>query len=218
MVDICPTITVDNSDDYQQYMERIVPFAIRIHIDLADGSLTENKLINPDQVWWPGGVRADIHVMSKQPAKHLPLLIDLKPQLIIIHAESDGDFKWLADTIHKNDIEVGVALLATTPASVLFESLHLIDHVLIFSGELGHYGGQADLSLLQKVHSLKTFKPQLEIGWDGGINDSNIFELSSSGVEVLNVGGFLQQATSIEEAYARLEKVAKGSGEVSNDH
>jgi ribulose-phosphate 3-epimerase len=212
MVDICPTVTVSDSEDYQQYMERLAPFVVRVHIDLADGSLTENKLINPDQIWWPGGVRADIHVMSKQPVKYLPLLLDLKPQLIIIHAEADGEFKWLADTLHNNGIETGVALLTATPADLLFKSLHLIDHVLIFSGNLGRYGGQANPLLLNKVRSLKAMKPQLEIGWDGGVNDSNVAPLVAGGVEVLNVGSYLERATSFEEAYSRLEKAVQGQG------
>jgi len=218
MVDICPTVTVNDSEDYRQYMERIVTFAVRIHIDLADGSLTENKLISPDQIWWPGGVRADIHVMSKQPVRHLPLLMDLRPQLIIVHAEAEGDFSWLAETLHNNDIEIGVALLAATPAEILFKSLHHIDHVLIFSGDLGHYGGQADLSLLSKARSLKAIKPQLEISWDGGINDSNVAQLITGGIEVLNVGSYLEKAASIREAYASLEKAVKGSDGVNYDH
>jgi ribulose-phosphate 3-epimerase len=217
MIDICPTITVNNSDDYQHYIERIALFAVRIHIDLADGTLTENKLINPDLIWWPGGVRADIHIMYKYPDRHLPLIMDLRPQLIIVHAEADGDFNWLANTLHNNGMEVGVALLADTPANVLFESISLIDHVLIFSGNLGSYGGQANLSLLDKVHQLKTIKPQLEIGWDGGINESNTLALVNGGIDVLNVGKYLQQAESIEEAYARLEKVVKGNNTVNND-
>ena len=114
--------------DYQQYIERIAPFTVRIHIDLADGTLTDNKLINPDLICWPGGVRADIHIMYKHPDRHLPLIMDLRPQLIIVHAEADGDFNWLASTLHRNGMEVGVALLANTPANVLFESIGLIDH------------------------------------------------------------------------------------------
>ena len=38
-----------------------------------------------------------------------------------------------------------MALLPTTPVSAITPALHMIDHVLIFSGDLGHYGGQADL-------------------------------------------------------------------------
>lgn len=218
MIDICPTITVNNSDDYQRYIERIASFAVRIHIDLADGTLTENKLINPDLIWWPGGVRADVHIMYKYPDRHFTLIMDLKPQLIIVHAEADGDFKWLANTLHNNGMEVGVALLAETPANVLFESIGLIDHVLIFSGNLGSYGGQADLSLLEKAHSLKAVKPQLEISWDGGINENNALALINGGVDVLNVGKYLQQAKSVEEAYARLEKVVKGNSTETNDN
>jgi ribulose-phosphate 3-epimerase len=218
MVDICPTITASNSDDYQQYIERVTPFAARIHIDLADGTITENILINPDLIWWPGGVRADIHVMYQQPMEHLPIFISLKPQLIIIQAESDGNFSWLAEALHKNGIEVGVALLAETPPNILFNSLEIIDHVLIFSGYLGHYGGQANLSLLEKVRSLKAIKPQLEVSWDGGVNDTNALTLAKGGIDVLNVGDYLQHSPSAEVAYARLEKTVNRGRGIINDN
>ncbi len=218
MVDICPTVTVDNSDKYQQYIKRISPFATRVHIDIADGTITDNKLINPDLIWWPGGVRADIHVMYLQPDRHLPLLMSLRPQLIIVHAEAEGDFNLLAEKLHEHGMEVGVALLAETPANILFESIRIIDHVLIFSGKLGSYGGQTDLGLLKKVQDLKAVRPQLEIGWDGGINDSNASQLVAGGVDVLNVGGYLETADSTEEAYVRLEKAIAGDRTLNNDN
>jgi len=89
---------------------------------------------------------------------------------------------------------------------------------LIFSGDLGHYGGQADLALLSKARILKRMKPQLEIGWDGGINNSNAAQLISGGVEVLNAGSFLEKAAVIGEAYASLEKTVQGTVGVDNDH
>src|SRR5690606_36219400 len=98
----------------------------------------------------------------------------------------------------------GVALLKDTPASAIEPYIDQIEHVLVFSGDLGYYGGKADLALLSKVTELKKMKPSLEIGWDGGINDHNASELVKGGVDVLNVGGFIQKATDPEDAYAIL--------------
>lgn len=214
---ICPAVTVDEPHTYREQMEQFASFAIRLHIDLADGTLTPNRLIPLDQIWWPGGMRADLHVMDRQPANHTELLVSLGPQLVIIHAEAEGDFDTFAAELHGHGIEVGVALLPQTSVDVIATSLAAIDHVLIFSGDLGHYGGQADLSLLQKARQLRALKPTLEIGWDGGINDQNIRSLIDGGVDVLNVGGYIARAQEPAEAFASLQALADNTNHGQTD-
>jgi ribulose-phosphate 3-epimerase len=97
-----------------------------------------------------------------------------------------------------------------TPVSYIEAGLQWVDHVLIYSGSLGTFGGQADLGLLTKVRQLRNLKPQLEIGWDGGVNDRNAAELVKAGVDVLNTGGFVHKAQDPYAAYATLEQVIDG--------
>lgn len=208
MTTICPTITAPESHTYRAQVERIEPFAVRWHIDVSDGEFTPRKLIDIDKLWWPGNVQVDLHVMSKYPADHLELFIVQHPRLIIIHAESEGDFTAWTTALHRHGIEVGVALSPGTPVSLIGGALELIDHVLIFSGNPGYQGGShADLDLLSKVAQLRQLKPTLEIGWDGGVNDENARTLSEAGIDVLNVGGFIHDAHNPQAAYARLEAV-----------
>ena len=208
MTTICPTVTVTEPHAYREQVEKIIPFALRVHIDLSDGIFSPVKLIDIDNVWWPGGMRADLHVMYQNPTEHLPAMTALGPQLIIVHAEADGDFASFAKLLHNHGIEVGVALLPSTPVAAIAPALAMIDHVLIFSGDLGHYGGQADLNLLSKVRELRTLKPTLEIGWDGGVNDQNVQALVHGGVDVLNAGGYIANAENPAQAYATLKALA----------
>lgn len=204
---ICPTVTADNAKTYSEQMEQIADYAVRVHIDLSDGLFTPNKLLEIDQVWWPGGVRADLHVMMKRPFEYTDEYLALGPQLVIVHAEAQGDFDAFAARMHTHGIETGVALLQDTPVEVIVSALPLIDHVLIFSGDLGYFGGKTDLGLLDKVKKLKQLKPSLEIGWDGGINEQNARALKDGGVDVLNVGGFIHKSQNPEAAYEQLKHV-----------
>jgi ribulose-phosphate 3-epimerase len=207
---ICPTVTTDDPAVYQRQIEQTLSYAHRIHIDLADGVFTRNRLMEVEDVWWPGGVRADLHVMYKQPFEHLAVLLSLRPQLIIVHAEAEGDFVDFAQQAHHYGIEVGVALLPETPVAAIQPALDMIDHVLIFSGNLGHFGGHADMSLLGKAQQLKALKPRLELGWDGGVNDQNAKLLALGGIDVLNAGGYLHGAVKPETAYATLKAAIEG--------
>lgn len=205
-VTICPTITAEEPHGYRSQVERIEPFAVRWHIDVADGLFAPHKLIDLDYLWWPGNVQVDVHMMYKNPMQHLELLVVQHPRLVIVHAECEGDFEQWANTLHYHGIEVGVALLPGTPVSVIAEALPHIDHVLVFSGNLGYQGGsQADLRLLEKVQQLRALKPTLEIGWDGGVNDQNAATIAAAGVDVLNVGGYIQHAPNPQAAYAKLK-------------
>lgn len=209
MIDICPTVTAEDPHSYREQIERIADFATRIHIDLSDGSLAPNKLIDLDKVWWPGGVRADLHAMLADPFEHVELYRVLGPQLVIVHAEAKGDFAAFAEKMHHHGIETGVALLPSTDVELIIPGLEMIDHVMIFSGNLGYFGGQADLGLLDKVKRLKELKPSIEIGWDGGINNENAKVLTEGGVEVLNVGGFIHRNPNPSDAYHELVELVR---------
>ncbi len=205
MAIICPTVLAGNEHTYRQQMERVAKFAKRIQIDLMDGVFAPHKSVGIESVWWPVGVTADIHLMYQNPDDQLASLVALNPNLVIVHAEADGDFYNLSETLKDKGIRVGLALLKDTPVSKIEPVLDTIDHVLIFSGQLGSFGGQADLDLLEKVQAIKVINPAIEIGWDGGINELNTQQLVAGGVDVLNVGGFLQRAPHPHDAYARLE-------------
>lgn len=205
MAIICPTVLAETPAEYKAQLARITPFARRIQIDLSDGEFTTPKTVELDEVHWPSSVKADLHLMYKNPARHMRAIVKLKPHLVIVHAESSGDFMTFAKILHKLGIKVGVALLPETPASAIKPALELIDHVMIFSGTLGKFGGSADLDLLIKAQALKHLKKSLEIGWDGGVNERNAHLLAAGGVDVLNVGGAIQKATDPAKAYATLK-------------
>lgn len=202
-VTICPTVMTDDVDEYRRQMEEIAQYATRVHIDLGDGVFTR-KFLSVEDVWWPAGMRADLHVMYKEPFLHIPAMKALAPQLVIVHAEADGDFMAFAREMHRHGIEAGVALLRETPVEAIVQALEVIDHVLIFAGTLGQNTGPGgvNLDVLVKAKQLKLLKPQLEIGWDGGANDQNAKVLADGGVEVINCGGYLHGADPIAAWHA----------------
>lgn len=203
---VAPCVTAPDAHAYREQMARVAPFADRVHIDFSDGILAPVKLINPIQAYWPEGVLADLHVMVKNPAEHLETIISLQPNLVILHAESDGDLLGMMRQLRAVNIKTGVALLQATEPESAHNLIADADHVLIFSGDLGHFGGTADLTLLKKVGQIRAISANVEVGWDGGVGPDNIAQLSMGGVEVFNAGGAIQSAPDPQEAYATLVK------------
>lgn len=211
---ICPTITAYSKDEYKKQMDKIVHFCHRVQIDLTDGKFTPEKTVVAAEAWWPAGFKADLHLMYKEPLAAVMELVGHKPNLIIVHAEAKASFDEAAKICRHHKVDFGVALLPQTEADSIKKYLHDVAHVLIFSGNLGHQGGSsADLSLLEKSEELRKLKPELEIGWDGGVNDQNIAELVYGGIDVINVGGYIQSAEDPAKAFEALQRIADETGE-----
>ncbi len=210
MAVICPTVTAYDTHEYRAQMEFLEKFAKRIHIDLMDGVFAPTKSPPLETVWWPDGIIADIHLMYQEPEPHLGQLTKLKPHLVIIQAEADVDHAEFAERLHAAGIKAGLALLQNTSAASVAALLEHFDHVMIFSGNLGHHGGsEVDFKLLDKVRELRAGYPEIEIAWDGGVNADNIRRLAEGGVNAFGVGGFIHKAPDPQEAYAKLERIVK---------
>ncbi len=209
---ICPTILAAEPKQYKEQIERVASFAHRLQIDLTDGIFAGPLTVDVKEAWWPAATLADFHLMYDHPLPTVKIILKHHPHLIIVHAEAKGRFDEVLDYCQSRKVKVGVALLQKTKPQLILPALNRIDHVLIFSGELGKQGGNAHLDLLEKVFFLKSQKPSLEIGWDGGINDQNVSELVAGGVDVLNVGGFIQKAQDPKKAFETLQRVADETG------
>ncbi len=207
MAIVCPAVLARDAHEYQTQIKRVEGFADRIQIDVTDGDFAKNTTVTLEQVWLPATIKADLHLMYKNPEAVLHDCIRLKPHMVIVHAEAEGVFYNIKSKLDKHAIKTGVALLAKTSTHVLKPSLKYIDHIMMFSGDLGMFGGIADLSLLTKVRQLKEWKPELEIGWDGGVNDSNAAKLVEGGVDVLNVGGYIQNAVEPRQNFLYLQRI-----------
>lgn len=204
MAEIAPCITVESMDDYQAAIERLKPFAERVHIDISDGEFAPTNLVGADQLSWPSEWRVDIHAMVTKPSQHLDALIERKPHTIILHAEANENLLPIINHIKQAGIRTGLALLKTTVPKTISGLLEIVDHALIFSGNLGHYGGKASMMQLEKVRLVRMIHPDIEVGWDGGASLDNAYSLSQGGVDVINSGGAINSADDPEAVYRKM--------------
>ena len=211
MATVVPCVTATDAHAYREQMARVAPFAKRVHVDFSDGEFSPVKLINPVQAYWPEGMVADLHLMLKNPEAHLETVVSLNPGLVIVHAESQGNLTGFVLQLRALGIRTGVALLQKTEPATARQLIAEVDHVLIFSGDLGHFGGQADLTLLKKVAQIKAINSTAEIGWDGGVGLENAAQLALGGIEVLNAGGAIQRAEDPKATYKQLAELAARS-------
>lgn len=203
---VAPCITAETPELFRMAIEKVQNFAERVHIDISDGEFTPNFLLGLNQIWWPQNWQVDVHLMAKRPSEYVQQLIAMKPSLIILHVESAENIIPSLDMIRSAGIKTGIALLKPTVPSTVVDLIKSVDHVMVFTGTLGTYGGVASLMQLEKVRLIKNINPEVEIGWDGGVNIDNAFTLKQGQVDVLNSGGAIMNAPDPGAAYASLVK------------
>lgn len=204
MSKITPAILTDNPEEYKDRIEALAGIVDTVHVDYSDGEFAPTLTISPNDMWWPDEWKAAIHAMVARPSEHVDALIAKKPDLIIFHAEASEDITPSIKKIQNAGIRAGVALLRSTVPSQVKPLLEIADHILIFSGELGRYGGKASLMQLEKIRLIRAIRPSVEIGWDGGVNAENAFSLVQGGVDVLDVGGEFARSKDVKATYQKL--------------
>lgn len=209
-VSIVPTITTDNKQDYRAQVERINVFTRRVQIDVTDGVFAPSQLLDITNIWWPKNWEADLHLMVARPSDHLDTVLKLSPSLCILHAEASEDLLPTFEILKNAGIKTGVALLPSTYPGNVKPYIDAADHVLIFAGQLGFQGGQADLMQMEKIPLVRNMKPDVEIGWDGGANITNVRALAHADLDVINVGSAISTASDpgvvFQELVAEIDK------------
>lgn len=201
---IVPTITTDNPEAFHQNLTNFSKFSSRIQVDASDGTFAPTALVPLSNMAFPDNLTIDLHLMTARPSEHLPEVLRLKPSLCIVHAEVDDDLVAVFTQLKTAGIKVGLALLKGTFPGLIRTLLTQADHAMIFAGELGKQGGAIDMLQIEKVPLLRRIKPELEIGWDGGANLSNVRALAHGGVDVINVGSAITNAADPAAMYQSL--------------
>ena len=209
-VSIVPTVLSDNKQEYREQIERINAFTRRVQIDVTDDEFAPSETLDITNIWWPKNWEADLHLMVSKPSEYVDTILKLSPALCILHAEAGEDLLPTFNTLKNAGIRVGVALLPTTYPGNVKQYIEAADHVLIFAGHLGVQGGQADMMQTEKIPLVRNMKPEVEIGWDGGANISNVRALAHADLDVINVGAAIalspNPAETFQELVAEIDK------------
>lgn len=213
-VSIVPTILTNNKQDFRAQVERVNVFTRRVQIDVTDGVFATNPTLDITDIWWPNGWQTDLHLMVKNPSKYIETILKLRPSLVFFHAEVEENLLESFEILKQNGIKVGVALLQSTYPGAVKQYIEAADAVLIFAGQLGMQGGVANMLQTEKIALVRNIKSDVEIGWDGGANLSNIRALAHVDLDVINVGSALSMAEDPAAVYAEMVAEIDKSGVV----
>lgn len=209
MASIAPTILATTPEDYAKRIDNVKPFAKRLHIDVCDGVFIDTRTVGLSQVYDIDGVPFDLHLMVVHPEGQLEHILSLQPHLVIVHYETEGDRELLYQNLRDSDICTGLAINPETSIEQVAHILPTIDHLLVFTGRLGHNGGEFRADCLDKIAAAKAINPDLEVAVDGGIDQATARLAVEAGADLLDCGSFIHDHADPEVAYVALAAIVE---------
>lgn len=195
MVKIAPSILSADFSKLGEEVKSIVEAgADWIHIDVMDGSFVPNITIGPLVVKAIRKVTTatfDVHLMIDNPDRYIKDFVDAGADIITVHAEATTHLHRTIQLIKSFGVKAGVSLNPATSEDVLKYVASDIDMVLVMSVNPG-FGGQSFIdSQLEKIKSIKTLYPSLDIQVDGGVNEKTAKQCISQGANILVAGSYV---------------------------
>lgn len=167
----------------------------RIHIDVMDG-----HFVPPISIGYPpiqsirsrGSYFFDTHLMVSNPEHHIEQCAQAGCNAVTFHIETVDHVHRLIETIRRQSMQVGVAVLPKTPIDALTYILDAVDIVLVMLVDPGFSGQQIIPAMLTKLEELNTYKQQKKMNFgisvDGGVHPENIHTLIDKGANYLISG------------------------------
>lgn len=177
-------------------LERDVTNAVRwgadwLHVDVMDAHFVRPLTFGAPMVEHLRkicGIPLDVHLMTDRPDQLARDVLDAGADIVTFHVEAAEDPAALIALIHERGAKAGIAIKPYTPVEAVVPYLETVDMVLVMTVEPG-YGGQKLMThTLEKARSLRERCPDLWIQADGGLCDSTIRDVISSGFNVLVAG------------------------------
>jgi ribulose-phosphate 3-epimerase len=182
-----------------------------IHVDVMDGHFVPNLSVGPPVVRAlrrTTDLPLDVHLMIEEPDRYLDAFIDAGANWVSVHVETHTHLQRTLDRLRKRGVRAGVAINPATPLAALDEIMPDVDFVLAMTVNPG-FGGQTLMPrTLAKVRALRQTISSLglvtQIEADGGIDEANIREVVTAGVDIVVAGAAVFANGDPEAATRRL--------------
>lgn len=208
MVNIVPTILVDNFEDFKSRVKKIEKDFPLAQIDIMDGKFVPNTTFfdieKISSIKTP--LNYELHLMVQNPLDYIyKVRGNKKIKKIFFHYEADDNFEEILRTIQSFGFEAGIVINPKTKLNGIKNYFHMISVVMVM-GVYPGLGGQRFLApMLKKIKKVREISSMVTIEVDGGVNDKNAKKIVQAGADILAVGSFIYAG----ESKAQKDKLLK---------
>ncbi|MBX4265307.1 ribulose-phosphate 3-epimerase [Clostridium estertheticum] len=212
MIKIAPSILSADFSRLGEHIKQLDAYgADIIHIDVMDGMFVPNISFGTPiikSIRKLTSIPFDVHLMIEEPSRYVEEFVHAGADIITVHYETDRHIDRTINYIKSFGVKVGVALNPATPVALIKHLISNLDMVLIMTVNPG-FGGQKFIEYcLDKVKEVRelanVYNKDIMIQVDGGIDESNIQGVVSSGANVIVAGSAVFKNDDIEKNIKKL--------------
>ncbi|HZY38951.1 MAG TPA: ribulose-phosphate 3-epimerase [Mucilaginibacter sp.] len=213
---IAPSILAADFANLQRDIEMInASEAEWVHVDVMDGMFVPNISFGfpvMNAVKKHAKKPMDVHLMIVDPDRYLKNFADAGAAGIIVHYEACPNLHRTVQHIKELGCRAAVALNPHTPVALLEDIIADLDQVLIMSVNPGFGGQKFIANTYKKLHDLTELctrkSVELLIEVDGGVDDTNIAQLTAAGANVFVAGNAVFSATDPAGMISKLKSLS----------
>lgn len=181
-------------------VKRYAPWVESFHIDIMDGTITNETLFGP------GAVRTarrstdkpiEVHLMSSDITTWTKCIAEAGADALILHSEACSDVENALSQVKSSGMSAGIAFeLHQEPSHFDFGILSL-DIACVMGTPIGVKGREFEKSALEKVRTIvrsKSDSSHPHVTVDGGIREHSVEAICAAGAEGVVAGSIVTQA------------------------
>ncbi|MFA5062423.1 MAG: hypothetical protein WC526_04730 [Patescibacteria group bacterium] len=188
---IAPAILVSNFNDFEDQVKQLEGIFEYAQIDVMDGIFVTNKSFSEiEKINGLGSaLKFELHLMTEHPLQEIKKWKGVKNVFrVIFHIEAKDDPTETIKTIQENGWQTGICLNPETPLTAIEPYYKLVDTILFMTVHPGKHGAPYLPEVSEKIKEYSGWPNRPKCAVDGGIDEKNMEELKSIGVEIFNIG------------------------------
>ncbi len=199
---IVPAILTEDAKALEVMIRQAERFTDYLQIDIMDGRFVPSRSIGYRELMaLTIKLNWEAHLMVNAPDDCLESFREAGAQKVVFHYEATSSPQKVISQARQLNLGVGLAVNPETDVPDFLALTDQVDSVLFHTVHPGFYGSPFLPEVLDKIVALRTARPDLEIGVDGGIKEDNIARISGLGVDTFCVGSAIFRHPEPAEKY-----------------
>ena len=204
MTKVIPAVLETTVSGYRRKVALIRQLTDRFQLDVIDGEFVDNRTVQLHEVEPPSGLKLDVHLMVKRPLEYVSAAIRLRPYTVIVQAEAEEGVTKAIEKITAGGIRAGIAINPDTDLELVRENIGKLSMVLVMAYPAGFSGQKLQPATLKRVEELRALSTDIEIGLDGGVEESTLSKIAKAKFDFICTNSYLFGADSPLTRYHEL--------------
>ncbi len=209
---VMPAILTNDPKALETMVRQAEAFTNYVQFDIMDGQFVPSQSITWEHLASLSmKLNWEAHLMVLHPEDYLQGFRQAGAQKVVFHYEATPSPQEFISLVRDIGMSVGLAVNPDTANSAILPLVDDVDSVLFLTVHPGFYGSKFIPEVMDKVAELRRARPEVDIGVDGGIKESNIRQIVQAGVDVIYVGSAIFLQPQPGESFRHLLALAQES-------